>query len=320
VDTLLVRRSLETLLAYLETAPADADLDGFIRERYKVYESVGAGENRDVLFTGYYEPTVYGSLTPDEVHRYPLFSRPADLLTLNLARFSDRFAGETVLMARVNENNEVVPYYSRKEINEHGNFHTLAEPLVWLSDRTDRFFLEIQGSGRVVLKQGGIMRVHYHTKNGHAYRPIGKYLIDAGEIPREEMSMQAIRRWLTANPHRVDEVFNTNPSFVFFKVEQGGPYGSLGVELTPMRSIATDSSLFPRAGLCFISTQAPRREGESPPDAWEPFTGFVLNQDTGGAIRGAGRADLFCGSDDHAEYAAGHMKHPGRLFFLVLKP
>ncbi|MFH1156020.1 MAG: MltA domain-containing protein [Pseudomonadota bacterium] len=317
VNTLHVQRSLETLLAFLETGPSNSDLDRFVRDRYDVYEAVGAGENHEVMFTGYYEPTVYGSLTPDDEYRYPLLSQPRDLLTLDLSRFSDKFAGEATIMARVNEKNEVVPYYSRKEINAHTSFQ--ADPLVWLNDRTDRFFLEIQGSGQVILKQGGSMRVHYHTKNGHPYRSIGRYLIDAGEIPKEEMSMQAIRRWLDNNPERAEEVFNTNPSYVFFKIEQGGPYGSLGVEITPMRSIATDRTLFPRACLCFIETQVPVRQDLKEPDSWEHFSGFVMNQDTGGAIRGAGRADLFYGNDAYAEFGAGHMNHAGNMYFLILK-
>ncbi len=166
------------------------------------------------------------------------------------------------------------------------------------------------------------MNVHYSTKNGQPYRAVGSYLIAKGEVAKEDMSMQAIRAWLENNPSRQEELFNYNPSFVFFQKEKGGPFGNINVQLTPLRSIATDYRIFPRGALCFIETQIPDPDTRAlePPDSWKPFSGFVMNQDTGGAIRGSGRGDLFYGNGVYAEFGAGHMKHPGRLFFLVLKP
>lgn len=324
-DVVHLRRSVLEFLEFLQTHPDTEALNRFIRERYLVYGST-ANRNNGVLFTGYYEPSMEASLVRDGEYQYPLFSVPHDLLTVDLGGFSDRFKDLPRLMARVDNRNRVVPYYTREEINGIADFELRAKPLAWLRDRTDRFFLEIQGSGRLYLAQGGQMNVHYSTKNGHPYKAVGRYLIDHGEVAREDMSMQAIREWLRNNPSRQDELFNYNPSFVFFQEEQGGPFGSINVQLTPLRSLATDYRLFPRGALCFIETRIPDPDLNSdtgafePPDSWKPFSGFVMNQDTGGAILGASRGDLFYGNGEYAEFGAGHMKHPGRLFFLVLKP
>jgi membrane-bound lytic murein transglycosylase A len=192
--------------------------------------------------------------------------------------------------------------------------------VAWVSSLTDRFFLEIQGSGRVELDNGEVLRVHYDGKNGHPYQSIGRYLIDQGEIPKKEMSMQAIRTWLETHPHRREEVFHHNTSFVFFRKEKGGPYGSIGVPLTPLRSIATDRSVFPRGALCFVETRMPSMDAPgTTAEDFTPVSGFVLNQDTGGAIKGPGRVDFFCGNGPWAEHAAGHMNHTGHVYVLVLK-
>ncbi|MCP4114184.1 MAG: murein transglycosylase [Desulfobacteraceae bacterium] len=313
-----MRRSMEVFLDFLRTDPMPSALDRFIRERYHVYGSVG-NRGDGVLFTGYYEPSMEGSLVPDEEYRYPLFSVPDNLLTVDLSAFSDKYDDLPRLTARVNENNRVVPYFSRKEINALENFEERAKPLAWVRNRTDRFFLEIQGSGRINLKQGGVMHVHYSTKNGHPYKAIGRYLIDRGEIPKEEVSMQTIRAWLESNPARQDEVFDYNPSFVFFQEEQGGPFGCINVQVTPMRSIATDRTIFPKGALCFIETAVPSPDSHERPELWKSFSGFVMNQDTGGAIKGPSRCDLFYGNGRYAEFGAGHMKHRGSLYFLVLR-
>jgi membrane-bound lytic murein transglycosylase A len=244
---------------------------------------------------------------------------PDDLLKIDLSLFSDKYKGESKLFARINKDNEVVPYYERKEINSIEDFAERAVPLLWLKDRVDRFFLEIQGSGRIVLPDNSIVRVHYASKNGRAYRSVGRYLISRDEIAKENMSMQAIKKWLKANPDKLDEVLNYNTSFVFFQKETDGPFGCLNVKVSPMRSIATDTALFPKGALCFIKTKAPSENNIQFPQGWEDYSGFVFNQDTGGAIRGHLRADLFFGNCEFAEQGAGQMNHRGELYFLVLK-
>ena len=312
-----VRQSLTTFLEFIQTGPGNDELNRFIKTNYAVYQAAGSNDRGEVLFTGYYEPSIAGSLTQDEQYRFPLYSEPEDLLTLDPGLFFDNLQGKALRMARVDKNNRVVPYFSRKEINAIEGFEKRAPPIAWLKDRTDRFFLEIQGSGRLHLKQGGTLRVHYHRKNGHAYRSIGRYLIAQREIPQEQVSMQSIRAWLADNPSKAETVFHHNPSFVFFKREKNGPLGSLGVKVSPMRSIATDSTLFPKGALCFIKPAVPATTEQKKP--WPPYAGFVLNQDTGGAIKGPGRADFFYGNGDYAEFAAGRMNHRGALFFLVLE-
>lgn len=311
--------SLETFKNFLETKPSAKSLNRFIRERYTVYKSVG-GANKDVLFTGYFEPTYPGSRTPGPEYPWPVYTMPDDLFQVDLSEFSDAYKGHKRLMARIDsKSRRVRPYYTREQINLQSEFFQKAPPVVWLANRIDRFFLEIQGSGRVALPHGEIMRLHYAGVNGRKYSAVGKYLIDQNEVPKEKMSMQAIREWLTTHPDRMDEVLFTNESFVFFKEGKGGPFGCIGVSVTPVRSIATDTKLFPKGGLAFIQTALPTALGQ-PKEAWPRASLFVLNQDTGGAIKGPGRVDLFCGAGDWADYTAGHMVARGQLFFLVLTP
>jgi len=316
-----LKDSLTFFLHFIQKKPSSDELTLFIRKYFDVFQSQGRNGKGDVLFTGYYEPSLQGSLTHDEKkYPIPLYSFPRDLVRVNLRRFSAKYKDEPTLSARVTRDNQVLPYFTRAEINARKDFYLQAEPIAWVSSLTDRFFLEIQGSGRVELDNGDVLRVHYDGKNGHPYRSIGRYLMDQGEIPREKMSMQAIREWLKANPHRQEEVFHHNPSFVFFRKEKGGPFGSIGVPLTPIRSIATDSSVFPRGALCFVETSMPPRDSlDSATDQWGSMSGFVLNQDTGGAIKGPGRVDFFFGNGPWAEFAAGHMNHSGSIYVFVMK-
>ena len=312
--------SLEKVKAFLSKEPSTKAVTAFIRSDFIVYEAVGNADQQ-VLFTGYFEPTYQGSLEKSPAYPYPLYTRPRDLLEIDLSAFSDQYKNHKRLMARVKDKSrKIVPYYSRQQINAQDDFSVKSMPLVWLKSRVDRFFLEIQGSGRIVLDQGQVLHVHYAASNGNAYRSIGRYLIKKNEILKENMSMQAIRAWLEQNPDRMDEVLNYNESFVFFQQEDGGPYGSLGVEVTPLRSIATDSRLFPKGALCFMQAQLPDQTHINPLKEWETASFFVLNQDTGGAIKGPARADLFCGNGSYASFTAGHMNIYGRLFFLVLRP
>ena len=311
-------RSLKHFADYIQTRPAGADLNRFIRDSYAVYQAAGSRDPGRILVTGYYEPFLEGSRQKSPQFRYPLYTRPDDLVSVNLSRFSEKFKGETV-WGRL-DGQALVPYHDRREIDGAGALSGKADVLAWVDDRIDLFFLHIQGSGKLYMDTGPPLNVHYNSPNGRPYRSIGKLLIDNGAIEREKMSMQAIKQYLRANPTEVDDILNANPSYVFFNTEPDGPIGSIGVQLTPGRSIATDRRLFPKGALAFIHTEKPLVDGDGSIDTWSPFGRFVLNQDTGGAIRGAGRADLFWGNGPYAELAAGYMQHPGTLYFLVLKP
>ncbi|MBW2369465.1 MAG: MltA domain-containing protein [Deltaproteobacteria bacterium] len=304
--------------AFIETNPSDADINTFIRAHYRVYQAAGSNKDGNVLFTGYYEPILKGSLNATDTYRHPIYARPTDLITIDLSQFSPRFTGQR-LMGRCTTDS-VVPYFDRAAIDYNDALVGRAVPIAWIEDPIDLFFLHIQGSGKIYLESGQVMNVHYDTANGRPYRSIGKYLIDGGQIPKSRMSMQAIRSYLEAHPAELETVLCQNPSYVFFKTEPDGPLGCLNVKLTPGRSLALDRRIFPLATLSFIETKKPIADGEGNIEDWIDFSRFVLNQDTGGAIRGPGRADLFWGNGPYAQVAAGHMQHSGRLYFLVLKP
>lgn len=309
--------SLETFKKFIQTHPRDSELNNFIKKNFFIYGST-RNEGRKVLFTGYYEPTLQGSRFRTAVYRFPVYETPQDLISIDLSPFSPELKGKKIT-GRI-DNNNVVPYFERKEIEDPSIFQGRAAPIAWVKDQTGLFFLQIQGSGIIILPDGDSIRVHYHASNGRPYRSIGKVLIDQGKILRKEMSMQKIRAYLDLHPDQQEAIFNTNPSYVFFKREEGGPYGCLNVELTPGRSAATDRKLFPEAALMFIQASKPLVDGDGKIHSWKPFSRFFLNQDTGGAIKGPGRCDLFLGSDPYAEIAAGHMKQEGTLYFLILKP
>ena len=311
-------KSLQHFLDFIRTNPSGRELKNFIRTHYRVYQSIGRDQKGEVLFTGYYEPHLNGRLSPDEEFRFPIYGLPTDILKIDLSAFADKFKGETIVGRYTGET--VIPYYDRREIEEDAVLADKAQILAWLKDPVDLFFLQIQGSGKVFLETGEVINVHYHGTNGRPYRSIGALLIEEQKIPREEMSMQRIRSYLHEHPEEMASVLNHNPSYVFFKLESEGPLGYINVLLTPGRSIALDRRIFPPAALAFIQTKKPVVDSTGRIDTWTDFSRFVLNQDTGGAIRGPGRADLFWGNGPYAEIAAGHLAHTGKLYFLILKP
>lgn len=311
-------RSMEHFLRFIQTKPSKQQLRKYISSNYLVYRSVGSGNPGQVLFTGYYEPFLEGSIEKSTEYQFPIYARPSDLTTIDLSLFLPEFKGKTIVGRYTDQT--VVPYYDRKDIEYKGILEGKAMEIAWLKDQVDLFFLQIQGSGKICLDNIEIIHVHYHATNGRPYRSIGKMLIDNGKIPREEMSMQKIRAYLHDHPEEAETVLNYNPSYVFFKIEQDGPIGSLGVKLTPGRSVALDRRLFPLAGLAFVETKKPLINGDEKIHSWTDFARFMLNQDTGGAIKGPGRADLFWGDGIYAEIAAGHMQHDGEIYFLILRP
>jgi membrane-bound lytic murein transglycosylase A len=313
-----VIKSLQQFLNYIETKPSSKALKKFIASNYHIYRSVGRNGKGEVLYTGYYEPHLSGSLAKSEIYQIPIYTRPQDLITIDLSLFSEKYQGEKIIGRYTGQT--VVPYYERSEIASKDVLAGNSEVLAWVQDPVEVFFLQIQGSGKVYLDNGEVINVHYHTTNGRPYRSIGKLLIDQKKISVEEMSMQKIREYLHNHPDEIDSVFNYNPSYVFFKIEPDGPLGNINVKLTPGRSIALDRRLFPPAALVFIKTEKPVVDGTGQIHRWRQFSRFAVHQDTGGAIRGPGRADIFWGNGPYAEIAAGHLKHTGELFFLILKP
>jgi membrane-bound lytic murein transglycosylase A len=313
-----VRESQEAFLDLLAKGLDPDHLSREIRKKFRVYRATGRVKNRKVLFTGYYEPIYEGSLAPDQVFKYPLYRSPDDLIRIDLSLFSEKFKGENIV-ARI-QGKKVLPYYSRYQIEAEKALAGKGLEMAWLKDPLDVAFLHVQGSGRLSLPDGKELSVHYQASNGQPYRSIGRYMIERGFLTREEMSMQAIRKYLTGNPEVLDEVLNYNPSYVFFRQVENGPLGSLGVLLTPGRSIALDSRVFPKGALGFIVCQKPLVNDQGDIIGWNEFYRFVVNQDTGGGIKGAGRADIFWGSGPYAELTAGHLRHEGDLYILIKEP
>lgn len=311
-------RSLERFRSFIASKPSDEALQGFIRGHYRVYQSIGEPDTGKVLFTGYFEPLLDGSLTETPEYRYPIYGPPEDIAVVDLGQFSSKLEGERII-GRV-EGKTFVPYYGRQEIDEEGALEDIADVLVWVNDPVELFFLHIQGSGKVLLPDGRTVNVHYHSKNGRPYRSIGTLLIQEEKISAKEMSMQRLVAYLNEHPEERSRVFNYNPSYIFFSLEEEGPKGALSVVLTPGRSMAVDRTVFPLSALSFIQAQKPVVKTNGEIDFWQDFSRFILNQDTGGAIKGPGRGDIFWGNGDYAEIAAGHLKHRGTIYVLVLKP
>ncbi len=339
-----VKRSLERFQDILFLKPTPDDLNRFIRENFRVYGSLApapeppttdeseeesepesepdapllkTAENA-VLFTGYFEPLLQGSRSQGGPYQYPVYGMPQDIAVVDLSLFSDKYAGEKII-GRVS-GKSFVPYYERKEIEEKGVLRNNAPVRAWVDDPIDLFFLQIQGSGKIELPDKEIIDVHYSGKNGRPYRAIGRLLIDEGKVSKEEMSMQRIRQYLEENPDDADRVMNYNPSYVFFTIEDEGPKGALNVVLTPGRSLAVDRGIFPMTALAFVRTEKPLLDHEGRIREWTHFSRFMLHQDTGGAIKDADRADIFWGSGHYAEVAAGHLRHRGEHYVLLLNP
>ncbi len=311
-------RSLEVFDALIGDQPLSGLLNQTIRRQFRVYRSTGRASDNSVLFTGYYEPLLSGRLTPDPRHKVPIHSRPRDLVEIDLTPFAADLKGRSIVGQY--SPGRVVPYPTRGQIRRSVDFNTVAPPVGWLRDEIDLFILQIQGSGRLQLENGEERYILYAGSNGRPYRSIGSLLIDEGHIPREQMSMDAIRNYLMQNRKVANDILDHNPRYIFFRQAEAGPLGSLGEPLTPMRSAAVDRKIFPSAALAYISTPLPRVRPSGVIEEWAPHTGFVLAQDSGSAIQGPGRIDLFMGHGRQAEVGASHLKHTGDLYFLVLKP
>jgi membrane-bound lytic murein transglycosylase A len=270
--------------------------------------AAGDGGAREGLFTGYYEPELRGSLRPAGPFRTPLHRRPPDLVSVDLGDFRENLRGERIAGRVVD--GRLKPFEDRAAI-AGGAMRGKGLELVWVDDPVDAFFLHIQGSGRVVLDDGAVMRVGFDGQNGHPYVAVGRELIARGALTREEVSMQSIRAWMKANPGEAQALMNANPSYVFFRRLAGmGPEGAQGVELTPGRSLAVDRRFVPFGVPLWL-------DAEDPLDPASRLRRLMVAQDTGGAIRGPVRGDVFWGHGPDAEARAGRMRSPGTYWLLL---
>jgi membrane-bound lytic murein transglycosylase A len=293
----------------------------FFEHWFRPYATSG-NNGEDGLFTGYYEADLRGSWTKTDRYQYPLWAKPRDLVSADLGKFKTDLKGQHIV-GKVDQA-DFVPYDERAEI-EQNSLDQRARPLLWVDDQVDAFFLGIQGSGRVHMTDGETVHVGYDGTNGRPYVAIGRALTKMGEFASfgcagsagstakncTPITMQLLRGWLEEHPDRAQQVMNLNPSYVFFHMlDTQGPIGSENVALTPLRSLAVDPAFVPLGAPVWLATETP--EGE-------PFDHLLVAQDTGGAIKGAVRGDVFWGAGPTAEKEAGAMQSQGRYFLLLPK-
>lgn len=285
----------------------------FFETFFQPYQVINSDGSENGLVTGYYEPLLRGARKRGGPFQVPLHRAPEDLLSIDLAGLYPELKNMR-LRGRV-VGNKVVPYPSRAEMTQSNAL--AGKELLWVDDPIEAFFLQVQGSGRVQLADSKeTVRVAYADQNGHPYKSIGRYLVDKGEMALDQASAQNIKAWFAANPTRQQELLNANPSYVFFREEKlsdpnRGPKGTLGVPLTPQRSIAVDTQFVPLGVPVFLATTRPGSE--------MPLQRLMMAQDTGGAIKNAVRADYFWGFGAEAGEKAGKMKQRGMMWVLLPK-
>jgi membrane-bound lytic murein transglycosylase A len=300
-----LRRTCDVLAA----APPESEgaARQFIEASFSAWLVTSAEGAAEGMITGYYEPVLPGSRVRSDRFRHPVYGVPEDLVAVDLEGVNPDLRGMR-LRGRL-EGRRLLPYWSRGELEGSGSFR--APVLAWVEDAVELFFLQIQGSGQIELGGGERLRLGYADQNGHPYRSMGRYLIDRRELTLENASMQGIKTWAAANPGKLREALDSNPSYVFFRempASTGGPVGTLGAPLTAGHSIAVDPRSVPLGALVFLATTMPL--------STQPLQRLMAAQDTGGAIRGAVRADFYWGTGNEAGTHAGRMRQQGRMWIL----
>ncbi|MDR1662150.1 MAG: murein transglycosylase A [Azoarcus sp.] len=302
-----------TAASALPAKPSDSEARQFFEQYFTPWQSIANDGGARGLVTGYYEPLIRGSRQQSLDAPWPILAPPDDLLVIDLGGAHTEFK-PAKLRGRLADN-KVAPYWTRAELEQRRASGQLpARALLWASDPIDLFFLQVQGSGQVELPDGSRVRIGFADHNGHPYRSIGTWLIQQGELAAHQASMEGIRQWARRNPQRLRELLDSNPRYVFFRElpqTGGGPIGAQGTPLYAGRSIAIDPAHIPLGAPVFLATTWPLSE--------EPLNRLVMAQDTGSAIKGAVRADLFWGFGPQAGAQAGKMKQQGRIWVLLPK-
>ncbi len=319
---------LQHIIDHYKKVNSKSKIINFIKENFEWHEVYGKDQWSHILLTAYYEPLYQGRLKPKPPYTQPIYTLPQDLVEVDLQAFGDRKIGEFQTIrkkvgARIIQRRpypKIVPYYSREEIDIDKKLKGKNLELYYL-DPIHAFFLQIQGSGVIQLKNGTPKRVSYAGQNGYRYESIGRHLYHI--IPKEEMSLQKIEAHLrTLEKEELYQFLNLNPSYVFFKkLKEGRGRTTMGTQVVNGRTLAIDSSLLPLGALAFLSFQKPefKTKEDTIPYNFKEIKRFVLTQDTGGAIKSAGRADLFWGEGSGALQYAGVMRHSAKLWFLFPK-
>ena len=291
---------------------------GLVAEEFDFYEVYGGNSWGQVFITSYFAPIIEGSRQKTTRFSVPLYQAPEDLVTINLGLFDAKYGVGKTLKGRLT-NHTVVPYYSRDEIDGQKVITGKNLEICWV-DPVDAFFLQIQGSGTVNLDDGQSLFINYSDQNGHPYAPIGKFMLD--KIPLENINLYSLETYLRTLPaEEMQNYFNKNPSYIFFKTSDQKAITYLGVPATAGRTIATDRRYFPKGGLAFLQFDQPvfNTPTDPLPSSFTTTRRFVLDQDVGGAISGGGRVDLFWGEGAGSKKAAGVMKSLGHLYYLAPK-
>lgn len=308
-----VQRLIDSALFFqkiLQASPSPEQLNQQIQRSYTVYRLDGgqSARGRRMLITGYYQPLFTGSLERRPPYLYPLYAvpktlkvQPTDSTKKNIGRM---------------QGGQLIPFWTRKEIEHHNLLQ--GQELVWLQDPFDVFVLHVQGSGVIQLADGTQRGVHYAQSNGRPYTSVGKYLVDSGRMQLADVTLDSIRQYLADHPEERDLILHQNDSFIFFHWSTAGPViGNLGQQLTAGRSIAADQQWYPPGALAFVDSRRPV-PGNGQMTDWQPLQRFVSVQDTGSALTGPGRIDIFWGSGEQAGMEAGQMKEDGRVYLLLL--
>jgi membrane-bound lytic murein transglycosylase A len=301
-----VVKSLTAFKALLKQGLTGGQLNDAIRQKFDVYMSVGCDDAGTVLFTGYYTPIFDGSTSKTAQFQYPLYRQPDDLVKDDKGQ----------ILGRKDASGQITPYPARAEIE---NSNMLAgNEIVWLDDPFKVYIAHVQGSTIIRMPDGHLVTYGYAANNGHEYKGIIKQLINEGKIPADRVSLASLMDYFKANSSLVRQYTQLNPRFVFFKQSSDTtPRGSINEPVIAYRSIATDKTIFPRAAMTFFTTNLPRQIGTA--IYTDPYSGFALDQDTGGAIRAAGRCDIYLGIGDEAGKLAGQTYQEGKLYYLFLK-
>lgn len=305
VDARQLKETLIAFRAVLRKAEDNDDLRKRISSEFDIYRIKGSDGNGSVLFTGYYEPLLEGSLKQTEKYRYQLYKVPPDLIVKekNVGRMKD---------------GKFVPYYSRREIDADGVLKGKNLELAWVSDPLELYSLHIQGSGKIKMEDGTILTVGFAQTNGRPFSSVTKFMLDNGKIKSSEASYR--HEFLKGkSDQEIYDVLGHNERYTFFRFLNTEPVGSLGEPVTPDRTIATDPDFFPEGALAFVRLRKPVFDTEGNEKGRIDFSRFVLSQDKGSAIKGPGRVDIFCGFGNQAEYNAGTLKEKGELYLLLKK-
>lgn len=292
-------------------------------EKYFDLYKMEIENNKQVLFTGYYIPYAEASEIKTSQFNVPVYKTPGDLVTVNLEDFNPDYKGK-VIRGRLDKN-RLVPFWSREEITDGKKLNQKSLEIAWVKNKTDLFFIEIQGSGLLNYPDGTKKFIHYAGQNGREYKAIGSLLLNEGKLQKENISMQSIRAWLKNNPKEEQRVLNYNKSFIFFNLENEGPFGNINVKLTPERSIAADQRVLPAGTLTLLDFEMPivpsdeKNQVKNLENKKEKFSQLAFVHDTGGAIKGPGRVDVFWGEGQISGEIAGVTKQFGSLYVLVPK-